>query len=182
MADPLKHLLEKMEKSRFGRDKELADSITSVVRQQNLSRQLSVLEQQKAILAHVYDKASSYTNLVMIGGYAAMFAIWQLMKSHLTLGQELLVATLVTSSVMLFAGFEVLKMISHAIFFRRLERVLSSSVPESERVQTWQAAWKAYSVKESRIWIYFLIPTVLTGFGAGFILLWSFLRRLQNGI
>jgi hypothetical protein len=178
MIDPVRQLLEKLEKAGVERDKRLADSITSVIRLQNVSGQLSSLQQQKEILAHIYEKASAYTNLVMIGGYAAMFALWQLMKSHLTYGQELLVATLVTSSIILFAGFEVLKMISSALFFRRLDKILSSSVLESERVQGWQVAWKDYSAKQSRAWIYFLVPTVLTGFGAGFILLGIFLGNI----
>lgn len=167
-----------MEKSRLEGDERLANSINSVIRHQNLSGQILALEQHKEILAHIYEKASSYTNLVMIGGYAAMFTIWQLMKSRLANGEELLVAILITSSVIIFAGFEVFKMISHAIFFRQLDRVLSSSVSDHERAQGWQTAWKAYAAKESRIWIYFVIPTVVTGFGAGFILLWIFLRNI----
>jgi hypothetical protein len=170
--------LERVEKASLERDKKLADSITSVIRQQNLSGQLSILQQQKEILAYVYEKASSYTNLVMIGGYAAMFAIWQLMKSHLSNGQELLVAILVTSSMILFVGFEVFKMISHALFFRKLNKIISSSIPDHERIQGWQIAWKNYSATESRIWVYFLIPTVITGFAAGFLLLWIFLRSI----
>lgn len=178
MIDPLKQLLERIEKASIERDKHLADSITAVIRQQNFSGQISVVQQQKEILAYVYEKASAYTNLVMIGGYAAMFAIWQLMKTHLSNGQELLVAILVTSSIILFAGFEVFKMISHALFFRRLNRVISSSIPDHEKAQSWQLAWNEYSAKESRVWVFFLVPTVITGFTAGFILLWIFLRSI----
>lgn len=174
MIDPLK----KIEKASIERDKRLADSIAAVIRQQNISGQLSILQQQKEILAYVYEKASAYTNLVMIGGYAAMFAIWQLMKAHLSSGQELLIATLVTSSIILFAGFEVYKMISHALFFRRLNKFISSSMQDHERPQYWQIAWKDYSAKESRVWVYFLVPTVITGFAAGFLLLWIFLRSI----
>lgn len=178
MIDPLKQLFEKIEKASLERDQRLADSISSIIRQQNVSGQLSILQQQKEILAHVYEKASSYTNLVMIGGYAAMFAIWQLMKAHLTNGQELLIASLVTSSIILFAGFEVFKMISHALFFRKLDKIISSAIPDHERAQGWQIAWKDYSAKESTIWLYFLVPTVLTGFTAAFALLWIFLRSI----
>jgi hypothetical protein len=178
MIDPVRQVLEKIEKASVERDKRLADSITSVIRLQNISGQLSSLQQQKEILAHIYEKNSAYSNLVMIGGYAAMFALWQLMKHHFNYGQELLVAILVASSIILFAGFEVFKMISSALFLRRLDKILTSGFPESERVQGWQVAWNDYSSKQSRAWIYFLVPTVLTGFGAGFVLLWIFLVNI----
>jgi hypothetical protein len=178
MIDPLKQWLGRNEKVRLERDKQLANSIESVIRQQNLLGQISIVQQQKEILAFVYERASSYSNLVMIGGYAAMFAVWQLMKPHLSKGQELLIAALVTSSIILFAGFEIFKMISHALFFRRLDKIISSSIRDHERTQSWQIAWKDYSATESRIWVYFLIPTVITGFAAGFILLWIFLRSI----
>lgn len=178
MINPIKLLLEKIEKESIGRDKRLEGLITGVIRQQNFSGQLSTLQQQKEILAYVYEKTSAYTNLVMIGGYAAMFAIWQLVKAHLSNGQELLIATLVTSSIILFAGFEVFKMISHALFFRRLYKIISSNIPDHERPQSWLIAWKDYSAKESRVWVYFLVPTVITGFSAAFTLLWVFLRSI----
>lgn len=181
MSDPFNQIrqqFEKMEKARLDRDNDIVNSINSIIRQQSLSGQLSILQQQKEILAHVYDKASAYSNLIMMGGYAAIFAIWQLMKSHLNFWQESLIAFLVTSSIILFTGFEIYKMISHAVFFRRLDKILSSSVPESQHVQAWQIAWKQRQAKESTIWIYFLIPTLLTGVGAGFVALWIFFRTI----
>ena len=180
--DPLKRILEQIEKASIEKDKRLANAIDSVIHQQNLSGQISIIQQQKEILAYVYQKNTAYTNLVMIGGYAGVFAIWQLTKGHLSAGQELMVALLLTISIFLFAGFEVFKMITHAIFFRRLNRIITSNIPETERPKAWQVAWNDFSQQESRIWLFFLIPTVLTGFGAGFFLLWIFVWNITSGI
>lgn len=82
-----------------------------------------------------------------------MFAIWQLMKAHISSNEELLIGSLRASSILLFSGHEVFKMISQALFFRRLDRVLSSEVNDDERGRGWQIAWREHSAKESRIWI-----------------------------
>lgn len=178
MIDPLTQLLQTIEKASLDRDNKLAESITSIIRQQTISGQLSTLQQQKEILAHLFDKSSSYTNLVMLGGYAALFAIWQLMKSQLSYGKETLIAILLISSIILFAGFEVIKMISQAFFLRRLNMIIESNASQNERLQWWSIAFQDNSVKQTKIWIYFLIPTVFTGFGAGLILLWVFLQSI----
>ena len=165
----------KIQKDSLDRDNELSKLIASVIRQQQLLGQISTLQHQKEILAHIYEKALSYTNLVMLGGYAGIFGTWQLMKNNLSSNQESLVACLIISSIMLFAGFELFKMISQAFFIRRLDKILSKNFPENEQISAWQIGFKEYEIKQARIWLYFLIPTVLTGFGAGFILLWIFL-------
>ena len=176
--DALKRILEKMERASLERDQKLFNSINSVLKQQNISGQISIIQQQKEILAYIYEKATIYTNLVMIGGYAGVFAVWQLTKEYLSKGEVMLVALLVSSSILLFAGFEVYKMISHAIFFRRLNKIIMSSIPEPERPEAWKIASNDFSQQESRIWLFFLIPTVLTGFGGGFALIWIFIRNI----
>ncbi len=121
--DRLKQMLEQMEKASLDRDNKLSESIKSVMRQQSLTGQIAILQQQKEILAHVYQKAAAYTNLVMIGGYAAAFGIWQLTKEFIGAEQSMIVGLLIIASIVLFAGFEVYKMISHAVFFRKLNRM-----------------------------------------------------------
>ncbi|MDD3580094.1 MAG: hypothetical protein PHW74_03615 [Desulfobacca sp.] len=168
------NLLENINKAITERDKKLVDYINRIIRQQNLSGQISVSQQQKEFLAYIYRKAASYTNLVIIAGYTGIFAVWQLTKNQLTDVQEAIVALLSTASLLLFAGYEVYKMISQTLFLRRLDRITKSQITEVERPRVWQLAWDDFSRKEIRVWSYFLIPTLLTGFGAGFLLLWIF--------
>lgn len=180
--DQLRKILETMEKARIQGDQELSRSINDVASHVKRFGHASALQQQKEILSHVYQKASGYTNLVMIGGYASAFAIWQLTKEQLTPEQSLIVGFLIVTSVVLFAGFEVYKMIADAFFFRRLNRVLEKEVAEHERGEAWQIAWNQHAVAETRMWALFVVPTIFTGFGAGFYLLWLFSMNLVNGI
>lgn len=175
-------MLEALDKARIAGDEELAKSINEVIFHINKLGHASQRQQQKEILSYVYQKASGYTNLVMLGGYASAFAIWQLTKQYMLAWESLTAGLLINCSVILFAGFEVYKMIAHGFFFRRLDRVLKSEIPDHEIPGAWQIAWDDYSAKESRVWLFFLIPTVLTGFGGGFFLLWVFANNLTTGI
>jgi len=180
--DQLRRAFEAMEKARIQGDEKLAKSINEMVFHMNRFGHASALQQKKEILSFVYQKVSGYTNLVMLGGYASAFGIWQLTKANITAGQSMAVGFLIVCSVVLFAGFEVYKMIAHAFFFRRLDRVLQQNISEAERDNAWQMAWAAHAAAESRMWIIFLAPTVLTGFGAGFYLLWLFSMNLAKSI
>jgi hypothetical protein len=180
--DQLRRVLEAMEQSRIQGDEKLAKSINEMVFHVNRFGHASALQQKKEILSFIYQKASGYTNLVMVGGYASAFGIWQLTKANITSDQSMIVGALIICSVILFAGFEVYKMITHAVFFRRLNRVLEESMAEAERDNAWQMAWDSYAASESRMWVIFLAPTVLTGFGAGFYLLWLFSMNLAKSI
>jgi hypothetical protein len=170
--------MEKIEKNCIERDKKLAESINAVIRQQSLSGQLSTLQTHKEMIAYIYSSASTYSNLIMLGGYAGVFALWQLTKNHLSKQATLITAFLMSISILLFVGYEIYKMIHHSWFFRRLNKLLISYIKESERIDAWKIAWQEYSRLESRVWIFFLVPTVLTGFGAGILLLNNYLINL----
>ncbi|PIP19226.1 MAG: hypothetical protein COT38_05815 [Candidatus Omnitrophica bacterium CG08_land_8_20_14_0_20_41_16] len=57
-------------------DQKLVEHINEIIKQQNLTGQVSLIEQQKEILSHIYQKASSYTNLIILAGYVGIFGIW----------------------------------------------------------------------------------------------------------
>jgi predicted transcriptional regulator len=70
-----------------------------------------ILSVQERLVAAVYSSASAYTAVVIFGGYAGFFALWQLTKEHLARWQELSAALLMLLSVLSFVLFEVFKMI-----------------------------------------------------------------------
>jgi len=161
------------------RDQELAEHINRILKQQNLTGQISVIEQQKEILSHLYQNANSFSNVIILAGYAGIFGVWQITRGSLSKETMMWVALLTSCSIVLFVSFEVWKMISQALFLQRLNKILLSSIAEQDRVNAWKIACTDYGQKEGRIWIYFLVPTVLSGFSAGFILIHYFIVNLR---
>jgi hypothetical protein len=157
---------------------QLVRAINDVIRRQNLSDHISSLEQQKQLQSHIYREAASYTNLVVIAGYAGIFGLWQVNKEYMGESAATWTALLLALSIFLFAGFEVFKMIHSALHFRRLAKVVDSEIAPELRPQVWQKIMEHYTKIESNWWPVVLIPTVISGFGAGLILLVAIVAHL----
>lgn len=71
---------------------------------------MQIREQQERLIAQSYDKAATYTTIIVFGGYAGAFALWQMTKEFLTKGQVYWIALLLLISLSAFVLFEVGKM------------------------------------------------------------------------
>lgn len=100
--------------------KTLPEVIQHLAKQQQEKLAAELSDAQHKLITVTYDRAASYTTVIIFGGYAGFFAIWQLSKEYLTKGQALWSALLVLISLFTFVLFEVFKMImvSRNIFKR----------------------------------------------------------------
>src|SRR6266542_2059685 len=68
------------------------------------------VEAAAKLIASLYDKAVAYTNVVIIAGYAAFFAVWANTKSYLGKRETLWAALLVLISILCYVSSETTKM------------------------------------------------------------------------
>lgn len=96
----------------------LAEVIQHIAKEQQAKVANQIAEAQFKLLSVSYDKAASYTTVIVFGGYAGFFAIWQLSKDYLSKEQALWSALLIMISLLSFVLFEVVKMVmvSRSIF------------------------------------------------------------------
>lgn len=89
-----------------------------------------MLEAQQKLVTVSYDKAATYTTVIIFGGYAGIFGLWQLTREYLSKPQALWAALLLLISLLAFVLFEVGKMVlvSRSVFAK--VRVLNS--PENK--------------------------------------------------
>lgn len=66
-------------------------------------------EAEIKLISSLYDKAAAYTNVFVIGGYAAFWGLWATTKAYISPGQALLCALLMLISIAAFVFFEVYK-------------------------------------------------------------------------
>ncbi len=71
----------------------------------------AIIDSQIKIISALYDKATAYTNLIIIGGYAGFFGLWSLTKDYLSKEQVLWTALFMAISLVSFVFFEIYKMI-----------------------------------------------------------------------
>lgn len=91
--------------------KDLADLLKRAVEEDQKRAADKIAEAQQKLLTTSYDKAAAYTTVIIFGGYAGFFTLWQLSKEHLSKEQALWSALLILISMLAFVLFEVIKMI-----------------------------------------------------------------------
>ncbi len=184
----LNRTLEQMERrcvdrynSLVGPHNVVAKQVVEIIHAQRVNPARTI-DNQRALHAAVTEAARNYTNLVMLGGYAGLFGLWQMARPQLSSHSNALVGTGISISLMLFAGFEIYKMINEAWHSHQLESLLRSEkdFTDEERVAAWNIFVQESQRRVSRIWVWVLIPTVLTGFGSGFYLLGELISSLWS--
>lgn len=184
----LQRVLEQMERRCVDRYNQLvshhnsfAAQIVNSIRQQRTGSPTQ-LDYQRSLHAAITEEARKYTNLIMVVGYAGIFGLWQMVRSALTSHSDAIVGISIGLSIMLFALFEVYKMIDGSILAHQLEKLLRNETDFSdlERLQAWGKYTEESKRRIARSWIWFLIPTVVTGFGAGIYLIFILMSSLWN--
>ena len=148
-----------------------------------------IVEAQIRLFGSLYDKSSTYTNLVMAAGYAGVFALWSLVREHLLRTEALMVAALLLVSLSAFVFFEIYKIFGVSLAMRRraqafddsideLSRDVDAFVKKIERIETENAH---HELRTGRIWPWSWGVSVVCGLAAVAILLGSIFERLLSG-
>lgn len=166
--------------------KNLAEVIQYIAKQEQEKLANQIAEAQQKLITASYDKAASYTTVIIFGGYAGIFAIWQLTKDHLSKEQALCSALLVLISLVSFVAFELVKMImvSKSIF----RKVAILNTPEvrtdPQRLLTalneLEAAQHASLGLFQKFWGLIVIVSIGCALGATGILGYAFIMSLAR--
>lgn len=84
------------------------------------------------IVTRTFDRATAYTNLIMLGGYAGAFTIWSFTRGDLPKTARILVAVLLGISLCAFVFFETFKMVFTAKTFMRQRGLLVRGLPPDQ--------------------------------------------------
>lgn len=136
------------------------------------------IETLKEITAHSFSQAKAYTNVVLAAGYAGLFALWSTFAKEFSDSVKLISGLLIAFSLVLFLAWELFGMIARHRMLVGMTRVLSGAENFEGLLENQQARERNTQIAALRVWPFFLWPTVLSGFGAFFLLLWSFSMRL----
>ncbi|MEY4713332.1 MAG: hypothetical protein RIS88_2782 [Pseudomonadota bacterium] len=149
-------------------------------------RAAKVAEAQLKLLTVAFDKATAYTNMLILAGYAGFFGLWQLSKDYLTHKQTLAAALLALASLTVFVLFEVSKMVIVHMRILKQTRILTAPSTSSSR-ETYVAALEklasahdSVSYWDKASWFATLVVTTVTGLAAVGVLGYSFATGLAN--
>jgi hypothetical protein len=160
---------------------QVTESVNTLIDEvEKIKRFQVACEQDKSIamLMQLNEKqmshATNYTNLILVAGYAGFFGFWTTLSGRLPGKVYALTGLLALLSLILFIGWEVVKMVWTNVHLRHTNTILTDPKTKGKHAQLWEASTALYSVNVHRVWLCFLVPTLITGLGAGTLLLGCF--------
>jgi hypothetical protein len=127
------------------------------------------------IQSKLYDKASAYTNLVMLGGYAGSFTLWSYTKQQLPARASIIVALCLGSSLVGFVLYQVYKIVSQITHFTHIRYLLSPNrtliqfFSEYNRLENLEAEKALDNSHVAAFVLTFCLITALTALGLLFL-------------
>ena len=164
---------------------ETAEALQKMKEEAQMERQRRIAEETInnyiTIGSAMYDKGAAYTALIMSVGYVGLFTIWNNTKSILPGKINILVACLITVSVMVFVFNEILMMRLRILESRELTKLIEKgpeNVNESLKRYNINAGKRKILLESSYPIIFW--ATTIGGVGAGIILLaWNLMAMLR---
>jgi hypothetical protein len=146
------------------------------LREQTAARQKDIVE----LSTKTFDKAQSYTNIVIIGGYAGAFTVWSNVKASLSATANVSIAAMLLFSLTVFVAWEIASMIVRATMFSNMQGLAQPKSPDA-----FVAALAEYKTKQDRfslltmkIWPLVLIATIVPAIAAIGLLGYNFFALL----
>jgi DNA transposition AAA+ family ATPase len=143
-----------------------------------------LVETQTKVVTASYDRATAYTNVIIVAGYAAFFGLWTLTKTYISKPLALWAALLMAFSAATFMIFEVYKMFwtGRALSeqFLTLSDRIKDKPPQAAlaEFQKLETDMKRMTLRFLPVWRIVLLLVVSTGFGAIGLLGFAFIRAL----
>lgn len=167
-----------MERRWINRHNDLARNINKIGKEQARMMTNENINIAKEVLAHSYGKANSYSNIIIAAGYVGFFSLWGSLKKDLPFWAILVSGALILTSLLIFIGFELYKMISNSVQMHRISKRLQA--PDMGTLTLIQKIERESSLRNAKVWIFTVIPTVATGLAAGLVLLFCFLTEFLS--
>lgn len=140
------------------------------------------IEKQKAVVASSYEHAKQYANVIVLGGYAGLFAVWNLTRDSLEKWQILSVGLCSLVSLLIYISFEI-----YGSWLRSTQ--VTNQILELERAKKLHEFPENYGKSENersqrfmKQWPYFFFGSVGFALIAVVILIWSFVCGLVAGL
>lgn len=155
----------------------LADELSKISNERAREKDVQAMDKLRDLVVSLYREGSAYTNLIIVAGYAGAFAIWHFMETSISQDVRISSALALLISVLCFVSFEVQKMIKEGMRLRGLGEAMLT-LPEEKRLETLLALLNKGQLAQTRIWLFFLIPTIAAASVAAALLLCSFVAKL----
>ncbi|MGJ7547601.1 hypothetical protein [Pseudomonas alloputida] len=156
----------------------LVEEVEQMRQEQAVEKQISALIQLNEKLM---SNATAYTNLIMVAGYAGYFAFWSTLAGKIPTWLFNACGLAITVSLTLFISWEIVKMFWGAKHMRKTQAILGKRAHPNVLVE-FEKAFQDFNSRTQRVWLVFLVPTVVSGIAAACLLIGYFCLSLAGVI
>lgn len=132
-----------------------------------------------SVNSQIFDKASAYTNLVIVAGYAGFLTVWTNVRTTMTHRELVASGLAIFVSLAVFVVWEIFTMIYLARAMQQFARV--AEAPPSKVAEIFgqmQRAQQRAVLRNRALWMWALLATLIPGLFAAGVLFTSLLRNL----
>lgn len=157
--------------------------LEELVREVEQMKQDQVVEKQISAFIQLNEKllsnATAYTNLIMVAGYAGFFAFWSTLSGKIPAWLFNACGLAITLSLTLFITWEIVKMFWSAKHMRATQAILAKR-PHADVITEFERAFQEFNARTQKVWLVFLVPTVISGMTAASLLIGYFCLTLAG--
>jgi hypothetical protein len=135
-------------------------------------------EYQKEALVEIFAHARAYTNVVMVTGYAGIFALWSLQAERITPATSLGVGLLMAISVTTFVGWEIFGMVQRYISLSSLRKSLDNPARAASEMEQLSARSQRLMRALERVWH----PVIFIAAGTAAIAMLMLVSAFTHGL
>jgi len=145
---------------------------------------IAISDAQVKLISTIYDKATSYTNVIIVAGYAGFFALWSNARQFPTPFQAKSAAVFMGVSICVFVLFEIYKMtltgyhLSMKAKILQEQDTLASPIILLDRLDEIDQQMRRYNISFIKAWLIWLFIAIITALAGSAILLGSLARGL----
>jgi hypothetical protein len=136
------------------------------------------IEKQKELIITSYEHGKQYTNIIIFGGYAGLFTIWNFTKDQLQSWQVLSVGLCILLSLFLYITFELYGSWLRTTQVSNQIKELEEAEKLHELPENYGKSEQARAAKFISMWPYFFFSAIGFALIAAFILIYSFISGL----
>ena len=128
-----------------------------------------------------FDKASTYTKVIIGLGYGAFFTAWSGTKSHLAPRPLLWSALLVTTSLVFFVAFEICQTLIISYLGIRMAQAMSDSGQDIfKELETFRSHSQALTKPLLKAWIVVFPISAISGLAGAAVLIAAFVQSILH--
>lgn len=136
------------------------------------------VEGLKAIYCNSWSSASTYSNVIILAGYAGFFGLISTVKDYVPPIGLVLSSFFMGVSLAIFVFYEVIKMVHSNRFFNYAMK--KTSEKGTYFINELEESGNRFSIIHNRIWLYTFVPTVACGILGYVVALYFFITTVYS--